>query len=221
MMYGLQTRVGKEINHKVVKQILKKDKTKKFSLKIREFDNLKKLIAIFVRKNFSYVSYVYGGFKEIHEQSLKLEIPLLNHDETCYLCRKNRKKTQKVGFFTKLFKKNKTDDNFAANYHTVKPKMMEKSYTNKENYFTVDNQNNKKSNEFTIDQKELNISSKIYINLESNLSCDEINEKLVENLNKLDVDDSKIYNIVCELNKNRNTYRILFQTLNILSSHVS
>jgi len=160
MMYGLQTRVGKEINQKVVKQILKKDKTKKFSLRIREFDNLKKLIAIFVRKNFSYVSYVYGGFKEIHEQSLKLEIPLLNHDETCYLCRKNRKKTQKVGFFTKLFKKNKTDDNLAANYHTAKPKILEKSF-NKENYLTENNQTNKKLDEFTIDHKELNISSKI------------------------------------------------------------
>ena len=105
MMYGLQTRVSKEINPKLVKQWIKKDKSKRAHIRVKEFDNFKKLITSFMKKNFSYVSYVYGGFKEIHEQSLKFNIPLLNHDDNCYICRKNRKKTQKKGFFSKLFQR--------------------------------------------------------------------------------------------------------------------
>jgi hypothetical protein len=196
MMYGLQTRVGKEINHQIVKHLLKKEKIKNFSLKIKEFDNLKKLIANFVKKNFSYISYVFGGFKEIHEQSIKQDIPLLNHDETCYICKKNRKKTQKVGFFSKLFKKNKTEDNLSAYYQTAKNNYIDRRQI-RDNNQTVDKKEKlKQINEFSVDKKDFNISSNIYLNLESNLSCDEINDKLVENLNILDIDQSKIYNIV-------------------------
>jgi hypothetical protein len=170
MMYGLQTRVGKEINHKIVKQLLKKDKSKNFSLKIKEFDNLKKLIANFVKKNFSYISYVYGGFKEIHEQSIKQDIPLLNHDETCYLCKKNRKKTQKVGFFSKLFKKNKTEDNINAYYQSSKNQHVENGHYISHNFNTVVSKENFENiNEISLDKKDLNISSNYFFNLRKQL----------------------------------------------------
>ena len=107
MMYGLQTRVNKEINTKLVRQQIKKDKSKRLQLKIKEFDNLKKIITSFMSKNYSFVSFVFGGFKEIHEQSLKFNIPLLNHDDSCYICKKNRKKNNRKGFFSKLFKNDK------------------------------------------------------------------------------------------------------------------
>jgi hypothetical protein len=107
-MYGLQTRVSKEINTKLVKQLIKKDKSKRMQVMIKEFDNLKKLVTSFLNKNYPYVSYVYGGFKDIHEQSLKYNIPLLNHDDNCFMCRRNRKKNQKKGFFAKFFR---TKDN--------------------------------------------------------------------------------------------------------------
>ncbi len=112
MMYGLQTRVNKEINTKLVRQQVKKDKSKRLQLKIKEFDNLKKIIASFMSKNYSYVSFVFGGFKEIHEQSLKYNIPLLNHDDSCYICKKNRKKNNRKGFFSKLFKNDKKKEEF-------------------------------------------------------------------------------------------------------------
>jgi hypothetical protein len=111
MMYGLQTRVYKEINSKLVKQQIKKDKSKRLQIKIKEFDNLKKIINSFMSKNYPYISYVHGGFKEIHEQSLKYNIPLLNHDDSCYICKKNRKKNHKKGFFSKLFKNEWTEKN--------------------------------------------------------------------------------------------------------------
>ena len=150
MMYGLQTRVSKEINHKIVKQLMKKKSTH-FSSKIKEFDNLKKILANFIKKNYSYVSYVLGGFKEIHDQSIKLDIPLLNHDDSCYLCAKINKKTQKFGFFSKFFKKTKTEDNI-SHYLTTDVK-------NEENYQSETTQG-PDMNENLLDKKFFKISSK-------------------------------------------------------------
>jgi hypothetical protein len=108
-MYGLQTRINKEMNIKTVKSHLKKEKSERASNKIKEYDNLKKILKLFVKEKFCYVSFVYGGYKDIHEESIKYNIPLLNHDDSCYLCFKKRKKNEKFGFFTKIFTKKKDD----------------------------------------------------------------------------------------------------------------
>jgi hypothetical protein len=139
-LYGLQTRVSKEINLKIVKSLIKKDKSKRLSVRLKEFDNLKKSLLCFMKKNYPYVSYVYGGFKDIHEQSLKYNIPLLNHDENCYICIKNRKKTQKVGFFQKIFSSK-------SNYLKIKSILLE-------NYNTESSIKNQISNNRKISQED-------------------------------------------------------------------
>jgi hypothetical protein len=103
MTGGLQTKVNKEMNVNLINKILKNDKSKLVQIKIKEYDTMKRLINQFLMKNYPYVSFAYGGFKEIHEMSLKFNIPLLNHDDNCYLCEKNSKKSIKKGFFSKLF----------------------------------------------------------------------------------------------------------------------
>jgi hypothetical protein len=149
MLYGLQTRISKEINPKVVKNSMKKDKSKRLPLKIREYDNLKKLINNFMKKNFSYISYVHGGFKEIHDQSLKFEIPLLNHDDSCYICRKNKKKDKK-GFFNKLFRSDKSNI-YISNFKESN------TISNKENKDKISRK------ESSLEPKDVNILSKLEI----------------------------------------------------------
>ena len=56
--------------------------------KMKEYSNFKKLLKIFAKKNFSYISFVPGGFKEIHYKAIKYDIPLLSHEENdCSLCK--------------------------------------------------------------------------------------------------------------------------------------
>lgn len=143
MIYGLQTRVSKEINIKILKSHVKKDKSKKVAIRIKELDNLKKLIRSLMKKNYKYISYVHGGFKEIHDQSIKYNIPLLNHDESCHMCKKNQKKNHKVGFFSKLFKNDKK---------------LNKKIESGELQVAL-----KKENSRSMEQKELNIFSKLFI----------------------------------------------------------
>ena len=59
--------------------------------KLKEYDTFKKIIKIFTRKNFPYISFILGGFKDIHNA----KVPLLSHDiKLCYLCKKINKKSK-------------------------------------------------------------------------------------------------------------------------------
>lgn len=82
-----QVKVEKALDVKKSNQIASKEK-----YKLKEYDNLKKTVEILLTNNFPYVSYVYGGFEAIHEQSVKYEISLLNHDPKCYLCKEMRRR---------------------------------------------------------------------------------------------------------------------------------
>ena len=108
MLYGLQTVVTKVLDPKSIKNIDKNVKSKNYNdikNKIIEYDNTKNLINNFVKKSYPYISYIYGGFKEIHNYILKLNIPLLFHEENnCYICIENSRKSQKNnGLLSRIF----------------------------------------------------------------------------------------------------------------------
>lgn len=119
MIYGIQTKVTKEINLKNLKKLISKKNPDKVNMKLKEYDNLKKLVHNFLKKNYKYISFVFGGFLDIHDESLKFNIPLLNHDENCRICKKKNKKKKKYGFISKLFGKSKKDNNSNKNGNGV------------------------------------------------------------------------------------------------------
>jgi len=82
--YSFTARKSKVINQK---EVLNENNAEVIK-KMKEYDNLKKLLKIFSRKNFKYISFVPGGFKEIHYKAIKYDIPLLNHEaKECELCK--------------------------------------------------------------------------------------------------------------------------------------
>lgn len=138
MFYGIQSKNYKEIDTKKIKGFLSKNKSKFIQPRLREYDNFRKLIYNFMKKKYKYVSYVYGGFEKIHEESIKYNIPLLNHDENCFLCKKKYSKISQL-LKEKDNKKQNTAKNFFfgrkdsdANKNKMKDtdKKLEKSYTN-------------------------------------------------------------------------------------------
>ena len=65
--------------------------------KLKEYDNMKKILRAMQKQNFPYVGYVYGGFDDVHEESFNHDVELLFHKpEACILCqeRKNKKKSK-------------------------------------------------------------------------------------------------------------------------------
>lgn len=110
-----KTNIQKTIDPQKLKEIISsKGNAQKVNIKLKEYDMLIKLIKNFIEKGFKFVSFVFGGFKNIHDESLIFNIPLINHDETCFICRKKSQKSQKYGFMTKLFSKPKKDKNKQA-----------------------------------------------------------------------------------------------------------
>ena len=76
--------------------------------KLKEYDNLKKILISMQKQNFPYIGYVYGGFNALHEESFNYDIELLNHNrETCILCQERKKKKKNHKQNTK---KNKEED---------------------------------------------------------------------------------------------------------------
>ena len=98
MIYGLmeQKKVDKELDLKAEKL------SSKEIYKLKEYDNLRKTLKSMQKQNYPYISYVYGGFYKVHEESLKLKIELLSHNEKkCLLClekkeQKNKNKQKKL-----------------------------------------------------------------------------------------------------------------------------
>lgn len=85
MQYTSQHRITKVLN----KSLVKSDSSQpKFNSKLTEYDILRKLIKLFQLKNFSKVSYVLGGYKDVHNLGLQYQnINLIEHEsQSCELC---------------------------------------------------------------------------------------------------------------------------------------
>ena len=71
--------------------------TKKQIFKLKEYDNLRKILKILKEQNYPYVSFVYGGFEDVHKKSFEFKVELYFHNEKlCLLCQqKNKKEKEK------------------------------------------------------------------------------------------------------------------------------
>ena len=95
---GLTFKKEKELDKIKVDEKFKKKNNNKEYLLLIEYDYFKKLIEGMNQEGFKYVSYVYGGYKEIHAFAIKHNIDLLEHGKQCILC-KEIKKGNNSSFF--------------------------------------------------------------------------------------------------------------------------
>ena len=73
----------KELNFNEAKKDLKMEEI----YKLKEYDNMKKSINSMIKKNFPYISYVYGGYEQVHKESQRFKVELNDHQEKkCFLC---------------------------------------------------------------------------------------------------------------------------------------
>ena len=72
--------------------------------KLKEYDNLRKIMNCMKNKNFPYVSYLEGGFEALHEEFINYKIEFFGHDKkNCKICqnsteiKENKKKKRNSG----------------------------------------------------------------------------------------------------------------------------
>ena len=154
MLFGIvkQQKVDKELNQQLYEKMSAKDKCK-----LKEYDNMKKLLECLLENNYPYISYIYGGFESIHEeiQEYNKDIVLLNHDANCELCLKRRRKnstwiTHKIKQVVKQSKNlyDNISTNLTNNINTIVNKEKDKNKVNIKKY------NSGKIGNFTTDLNE-------------------------------------------------------------------
>jgi len=96
IMFGLmEKKAEKELNLDI------NNISKKQLFKLKEYDNLRKILKSLKKQNYPYIGFVYGGFEELHKESSEYGIELLFHNsDTCILC-KQKKKKEKIKNSTK------------------------------------------------------------------------------------------------------------------------
>ena len=112
--FNIPIKIDKEINKDLVNKM---SLTERFKLK--EYDNMKKLLLALLENDFPYISFIYGGFETIHEDISKYntDINLLNHDNNCEICKS--KIVNNNSWFSKFMKKSKS---FLDNLEIIKDK---------------------------------------------------------------------------------------------------
>lgn len=88
IMFGLmEKKTEKELNFDI------KNISKKQLFKLKEYDNLRKILKSLKKQNYPYIGFVYDGFEELHKESSEYGIELLFHNnDTCILCKQKKKK---------------------------------------------------------------------------------------------------------------------------------
>ena len=101
---GIFYKVLKELNKKKAEELRKKSENK-YNL-LMEYNNFKNLVEAMNEEGFKYVSFIYGGYKNVHSLAMKYNIELLEHQENCFLCMKEKKNSfEKIINGLKFFKK--------------------------------------------------------------------------------------------------------------------
>ena len=91
----------KEMEKSELKKYLKDNKKNKNAyLEVKEYDNLKEIIKHLIKTKHKYISFAYGGYKDIHSLVLLINIPLTSHLEAkCELCKKVKKAKPKTSHY--------------------------------------------------------------------------------------------------------------------------
>ena len=100
--FFVQKKIEKELNEEVVQKL--KLKTQ---FKIKEYNNFRLTLKNMLKKNYPFVSYVFGGFNSIHTESFRYNIQLLNHEKKdCIYCqnKKNNENIKNLSAINELWK---------------------------------------------------------------------------------------------------------------------
>ena len=211
----------------------------KHLLKLNENNNnlkqyliIKNIIQLLIQSNFPFVSYVFGGFKEIHNLILLNNLTFNEHNKNkCFLCKENQKNFYEIENSEEYYK-NKIKNNVINNSYD---KNMEKNLLEKNDNFIspidkikienfnnfLTNKNNKVFHCFLIWHNMNIINEKIIIIIFpeiiklfifNNKNKNEICFDLIEDINFINIIELKRYkntfNLIYTLNKKNHDIKI-------------
>ena len=183
--------------------------------KLKEYDNLRKIMISMKKNNFPYVSYLEGGFDALHRESLYYNIELVNHKiKECKLCKKKEKETLEE----KKYKRLNTEDKISnisnilwKNDKIITEKELNSFFSNENNIVLVCNMNKYKTKYFHKNEIEIFIAilyDKKIIEIYKN------DFKKEKSNNKYNIDNINYYNLGLKDEQKRGNFMLrLFEII--------
>ena len=79
--------IKKKLDEQKNKKEIKPEKMQQIKFQLKQYELIKSIILLLIEKEYPYISYIYGGFKSIHDLCLKYNINIINHKpNSCYIC---------------------------------------------------------------------------------------------------------------------------------------
>ena len=79
--------IKKKIDEQLTKKEIKQEKYQILKNRLRQYELIKSIMIYLIEKEYPYISYIIGGFKSLHDLSIKYNIPIAQHKpNNCYLC---------------------------------------------------------------------------------------------------------------------------------------
>ena len=164
--------------------------------KLKEYDNLRKIMISMKKKNFPYVSYLEGGFEALHKESINYNIELVNHNKKeCKLCKKIQKETLEEKQYKRLNIEDKIlniSNSLWKNVKIITEKDLNSFFSNENNIVLVCNLNKYKTKYFHKNEIEILIAILYDKNIIEIYKNDFKKEK---NNNKYNIDNINYYNL--------------------------
>ena len=81
------TSIKKKIDEQKNKKEITPEKFQQIKFQLKQYELIKSILLILIEKEYPYISYLYGGFKSLHDLSIKYNISIINHKpNNCYIC---------------------------------------------------------------------------------------------------------------------------------------
>ena len=81
------TSIKKKIEEQKNKKETRPEKIQQIKVLLKQYELLKNIILTLIEKDIKYISFVYGGYKAIHDKCLLYNINITNHKpNNCYIC---------------------------------------------------------------------------------------------------------------------------------------
>ena len=81
------TTIKKKIDEQTNKKEIKLEKSTQIKMQLRQYELIKSIILKLIEKEYPHISYIFGGFKSLHDLCIKYNIPIVKHKQNnCYIC---------------------------------------------------------------------------------------------------------------------------------------
>ena len=81
------TSIKKKLDDQKNKNQMKPETIQQLRLQIKQYELIKNILLTLIEKEYPYISYIYGGYKSIHNLCLKYNINIIDHKpNNCYIC---------------------------------------------------------------------------------------------------------------------------------------